>query len=127
MRSINVELSQVAADSWAGPRLYCSFLILMPLLLSNFPKPFTAPAPACPGRTHQCRGQLQALGDGLHIAGDNMYEGATTVMTPDGCQSSAYLALQVKKMRVYFNILTELCCSVLLFDTVFKGKRSDFP
>lgn len=125
MRSINVVLSQVATDSRAGPRLYCSFLML--LLLSNFHKPFTSPIPACPGRTHQCRGQLQALGDGLHIAGDNMYEGATSVMTPDGCQSSAYLALQVKKMRVCFNTLAELCCLLLLFDTVLRGNRSDIP
>ena len=32
----------------------------------------------------------------MHIAGDNMYTGATTVMRPDGYQSSAYLALQVQ-------------------------------
>ena len=49
----------------------------------------------CVGRTHQCRGQLQALGDDIHIAGDNMYFGATTPSIPDGYQSSAFLALQV--------------------------------
>jgi hypothetical protein len=40
------------------------------------------------------QGQLQALGDGIHIAGDNLYNGATTLERPDNYKSSPYLALQ---------------------------------
>jgi 23S rRNA-/tRNA-specific pseudouridylate synthase len=33
------------------------------------------------GRTHQCRGQMQAMGGGLHIAGDRLYPGINDEVT----------------------------------------------
>lgn len=49
------------------------------------------------GRTHQIRGQLHAVGlpFGMHIAGDNMYAGASSAKVIDAYRSSPYLALQV--------------------------------
>jgi hypothetical protein len=34
------------------------------------------------------------IGDGIHIAGDNLYSGATTLERPDNYKSSPHLALQ---------------------------------
>jgi 23S rRNA-/tRNA-specific pseudouridylate synthase len=49
------------------------------------------------GRTHQCRGQIQALGSGYHIAGDSLYPGLTADGAgPDSYCLSPYLALQVR-------------------------------
>jgi 23S rRNA-/tRNA-specific pseudouridylate synthase len=54
------------------------------------------------GRTHQIRGQLACIGGEvgggeLHIAGDNMYAGRSSVQGVDKFKSSPYLALQVSE------------------------------
>lgn len=59
------------------------------------------------GRTHQIRGQLSAVGEDyggglLHVAGDNMYQGISTVEYTDKYKSSPYLALQVAVIFVFF-------------------------
>ena len=45
------------------------------------------------GRTHQVRGQAMALGNGFHVAGDNLYKGATSSpkLNIDSMCSSPYL------------------------------------
>jgi hypothetical protein len=52
------------------------------------------------GRTHQVRAQLQSLGrssrwSGLHIAGDHLYCGCTSIDPTTAHKSSPFLALQV--------------------------------
>ena len=47
------------------------------------------------GRTHQIRGQVACLGEGTHIAGDNVYCGMTTSNCRDKYSSSPFLALEV--------------------------------
>ena len=57
------------------------------------------------GRTHQIRGQIKALGNSFHVAGDNLYSGvtSTTVSTTElkstHSPSSAYLALQATSIE----------------------------
>ena len=46
------------------------------------------------GRTHQCRGQLHNHEMDMHIAGDNLYGGATSSISKDMYSSSPFLALQ---------------------------------
>ena len=46
------------------------------------------------GRTHQVRGQTKELGDGYHIAGDNLYTGMTSSPKLHNSYSSPFLALE---------------------------------
>lgn len=54
------------------------------------------------GRTHQVRGQAMALGNGFHVAGDNLYKGATSSPKLDinSICSSPYLALQATSITL---------------------------
>jgi len=86
-----------AVDAWAGGAGPDRSLTLQEVTLELMT-----------GRTHQARGQLATLGSGCHssyhIAGDNIYLGATSLPPElvDGYRSSPYLALQASSLSLPF-------------------------
>lgn len=61
------------------------------------------------GRTHQIRGQVSALGEDYHIAGDNLYSGASTSDAATNYPgASPFLALQVRSERSHSHTISSL-------------------